>query len=446
MGDPKSPTADADRLVQIAGTSEPATLTDPVTSSERISAVDVLRGVALLGILLINITSFALPYDGKRSLVLSAPYDTDTIVWFVVAVLFEGKMRALFSMLFGGGVILLTERFERRGDVGRVADIYYRRTLWLLACGLAHAYFLWDGDILTAYGIAGLFLYPFRKLRGPALLALGVLVSGLTVPTAVIEARRLEHLHAAATAAEAQKAAGHTLTRKQRDDSNDWQDELDDAHPDADTIQESLDAHHGGYWKLFLRRTELIDDFTAEDFFDTVGMMLTGMGLVKLGIITGARSTRFYATLCLAGLAIGLPLHGFAAWWAYHRAFDPTDVAWVTATYDPARLAVALAYIGLVMLVVRWGIVKLLVASLAAVGRMALTNYLATTVICTTLFNGYGFGLFGELHRYQLYFVVLGVWAAQLAASPIWFRSFLFGPAEWAWRSLTYWKIQPLRR
>ena len=203
---------------------EPATLTDPVTVAERISAVDVLRGVALLGILLINITSFGLPYDGQRDLLLDSSHDTDTLVWFVMTVLFEGKMRALFSIVFGAGVILLTERFERRGDVSRVADIYYRRTLWLLAFGLVHSYFFWDGDILTRYGILGLFLYPFRKLRGPTLVALGVLVLALTVPLAAITVRQLERRHAAAVEAQSQEAAGQPLTRSERDELTEWQD------------------------------------------------------------------------------------------------------------------------------------------------------------------------------------------------------------------------------
>ena len=427
-------------------TGEPATLTDPVSGLERISAIDVLRGVALLGILLINITSFALPYEGTRTLLAGSPRDPNTIVWFVVAVLFEGKMRALFSMLFGAGVILLTERFERRGDFARVADIYYRRTLWLLAFGLAHAYFLWEGDILTAYGLAGLFLYPFRKLRGRSLVVLGVLVLTLTLPAAVIEAQRLTRLHTAAAEAEAQKAAGHTLTRKQRDELNDWQDELDDAHPDADTVAESVTAHRGGYWTLFMRRSERVDDFTADDFFDTVGMMLVGMGLLKLRVISGLRSTRFYALLAILGLAIGLPLHAFAAWRAYSSGFDPIEIAWITATYNPGRLAIAVAYIGLVMLLARAGILRPLTAGLAAVGRTALSNYLATTLICTTLFDGYGFGLFDRLQRWELYLVVLAIWTLQLVASPIWLRYYLFGPAEWGWRSLTYWKEQPLMR
>jgi uncharacterized protein len=167
---------------------------------------------------------------------------------------------------------------------------------------------------------------------------------------------------------------------------------------------------------------------------------------MKLGVISAARSAKLYAALVAVGFAVGLPLHTFATWWTYHRGFDPIDIAWLSATYDPGRLAVALAYIGVVMLVVRAGLFRMLTASLAAVGRMALTNYLATTLVCTTIFNGYGFGLFGSLQRYQLYFVVLGIWAVQLVISPIWLRYFLFGPAEWAWRSLTYWKAQPLWR
>ncbi|HTU26430.1 MAG TPA: DUF418 domain-containing protein, partial [Pirellulales bacterium] len=150
--------------------------------------------------------------------------------------------------------------------------------------------------------------------------------------------------------------------------------------------------------------------------------------------------------LAAAGLALGLPLHAFAAWWIYRGGFDPIDVAWITASYDPGRLLIGAGYIGLVMLAVRSSFARPITAALAAVGRMALTNYLGTTLVCTPLFNGYGFGLFGELDRYQVYFVVLAIWTLQLVASPIWFRYFLFGPAEWLWRSLTYWTPQPMVR
>ncbi|HEY2839190.1 MAG TPA: DUF418 domain-containing protein [Pirellulales bacterium] len=424
----------------------PATLTDPVACDDRISAVDVLRGVALLGILLINITSFGLPCNGKGNLLDASPGDVNTVVWFVTTVLFKGKMRALFSMLFGASVILLTERFERRGDGANAADIYYRRTLWLLAIGLLHGLFLWEGDILSMYGLAGLFLYPFRKLRGRLLVVIGALVLFLTVPAAVFDARRTEELRAAAIEAKVEEESGAELSREQHDDLYAWQDAVDTAHPDAEAVEEDLAAHRGGYWGLFAWRNGDIEEFTSTDLFDAIGMMLIGMGLLKLGVITAGRSIRFYAALAIGGFAIGLPLQAFTTWWVYHRNFNPIDLAWVQTAYDPGRLAIALAYVGLTMLIVRAGILPRLTASLAAVGRTALTNYLATTLICTTLFNGYGLGLFGSFERYQLYFVVLGVWAAQLAISPIWLRYFLYGPAEWGWRSLTYWKLQSLRR
>ena len=221
---------------------------------------------------------------------------------------------------------------------------------------------------------------------------------------------------------------------------------LDLAHPDADTIQETLDIYRGGYWKLFVHRIEYIEPLSVGEFCDTVGMMLIGMGLMKLGVISAARSATLYATLAVVGLALGLPLHAFAACWAYSRGFDPINIAWISATYDPGRLAIALAYIGLVMLIVRAGILPRLTSSLAAVGRMASHQ----------LFGNHA-DLYDALQRLWL----RAVWLAspipalfrgarrlgsQLVISPVWFRFFLFGPAEWLWRSLTYWKAQPLWR
>jgi len=433
-------------LTDSAALIDPTTLTDPVTREDRISAVDVLRGVALLGILLINVTSFGLPWDGQRSLVEDPPNSADTIVWFVIDVLFEGKMRALFSMLFGASVILLTERFERRGEGALAADIYYRRTLWLLLIGILHGLFLWEGDILSTYGLAGLVLYPFRKLRGPALLATGLLVLSMTVPAAMTEARRLENLRNEATEAKIKAAEGAELTRDERDALIAWQDALDETHPDEAMVAEDLAAHRGGYWDVFGWRFESIEEFGATDLFDAIGMMLIGMGLLKLGVLSASRSKTFYTMLAIGGLALGLPLHLLATWADYRDGFDPIQMTWWLMTYDPGRLPMALAYLAMVMLIVQAQVLRRLTASLAAVGRTALSNYLATTLICTTFFYGYGFGLYGSLSRYQLYFVVLAVWAVQLVISPIWLHYFLYGPAEWAWRSLTYWELQPLKR
>src|SRR5215475_4739363 len=152
-------------------------LAEPVSERERISSLDALRGFALLGILVMNITTFAMPgiFDFNPT-ALGPLGRLDWSLWVVRYVLFDGKMRAIFSMLFGAGVILLTSRLARR-DPARSADIFARRNLWLTLFGVLHGYFLWMGDILYAYGVTALlFLYPFRKLKAKTLLAAGTAV------------------------------------------------------------------------------------------------------------------------------------------------------------------------------------------------------------------------------------------------------------------------------
>lgn len=190
----------------------------PVVRTERISAVDTVRGVALLGILLINIVSFALPADAyDEPSIAGGATGINLATWTINYVLFEGKMRALFSMLFGAGVVLLSSRLEQRDPTAAVADIYYRRVLWLLAFGLVHAYFFWEGDILYFYAVSGLILFPFRKLKPKALILTGVLVLAVLIPKNLREARGDRLLYDKAAAADAAAAAGETLTEGQRD-------------------------------------------------------------------------------------------------------------------------------------------------------------------------------------------------------------------------------------
>ncbi len=431
----------------------------PVAPSERISSIDTLRGFALLGILLMNIVGFALPNNA---------YDDPTIaggatginlgVWAVNYILIEGKMRAIFSMLFGAGVVLLTSRAEQRGGEGRVADIYYRRTLWLLAFGMAHAYFLWEGDILYYYAVVGLMLFPFRRLSAKGLLIVAAVVLAVLVPKNISEGRHIQSLRDKAAAADAAATAGKTLTEEQREDQRSWTEKLKEMKPPASEIEKETAAHRGGYWKLFLRRQEKVSrgesiGFYRWGFFDAAGMMLIGMALVRLGVFSAARSYRTYALMALVGYAVGLSINSYVAYRDIQIHFDVIGMMFrwnphglfLWLAYDVERVAVALAHVGVLMIICKAGALQWLTSRLAAVGQMALSNYLTHTLICTTLFNGYGFGLFAKLQRYQIYGVVLAIWVLQLAVCKIWLRHFRFGPVEWVWRSLTYWKRQPLR-
>ena len=424
---------------------------NPVTATERISSVDVIRGCALLGILLMNIVDFGLPhwaYDDPS--VIGGATGANLWAWAINYILFEGKMRSLFSMLFGAGVVLLTSRAEERGAGADVADIYYRRNLWLLAFGLVHAYLIWWGDILYFYGLAALFLFPFRKLAPKKLLIAGAIVLSLQIPKNIFQALDIQDTRAKASQAEAASIAGKKLTEQQEKDKKAWADKLKDIKPDAKTVKENIDNMSGNYWKVLQTRGGLVpriesEYYYADGFFDVAGMMLIGMALLKLGFLSARRSYREYAITALIGYLIALPINCYIVYSDVRSNFDPATMAFNSAPYDLERLAVALAHASVVMLIVKAGALRWLTSRLAAVGQMALSNYLFTSLVCTTIFYGYGFGLFGRLQRFQLYYVVASLWIFQLIVSKIWLAHFRFGPMEWVWRSLTYWRKQPMR-
>jgi len=424
----------------------------PVAFKERIAAIDILRGVALLGLLLMHMPDFGLPATGFAPIV-SGDRGSNFVIWLLSEILVAGKLRAIFTMLFGASVVIFTTRGEERGpdagDAG-VADLYCRRTLWLIGFGLLHAYFIWDGDVLFFYGVIGLMLFPWRKASAKALLiaALALLVVGAMFTG--MRARRYEEMRAKAATADTAAAAGKTLSDGEREAQQAWAEARARFAPGPDIAAKDIAEHRVGYWAAFRHRGGLV----AEDqprvlyrrgLFDEAVMMLFGMALLKLGVFSAARSRRFYAWMTLAGYGVGLALTTYMTHREIASHFDPVTTMSGYRLYDLDRLLVALGHIGLVMLIVKAGALRPLTSRLAAVGRMALTNYLTHSIVCTLLFNGYGFGLYGKFQPYQLLYVTLALWTFQLIVSPLWLRRFHFGPAEWLWRSLTYWRRQPMK-
>jgi uncharacterized protein len=406
--------------------------------------------VAVLGILMVNVLDFGLP--GKAAdnpTVYGGAAGADLAAWFAVQVLFEGKMRALFSMLFGAGVVLFTLGRERQGD--EVADLYYRRTLWLAVFGGLHARLLWEGDILFTYGIAGIVLFLLRRVRPAVLLVLGTAALAVGTLPEVGDAREKHQMRAAAADAEAARERGEKLTKDQQEALEDWEEKMKEAQPSEEKIDKEIEKRRGGYEANLRKRSHLLESSEGSDFFsellDAGGAMLIGMGLFKLGVFSAARSGRFYLGLLVLGYGLGLPLAAYVAWRRWATGFEPgeTDLLQAVA-FHPSRLAIALGHTAIVMLLVRSGWLAGLLRLLAAVGRMALTNYLMQTVLCTTFFYGYGLGWFGHLSRAQLLLVVAAVWTLELAWSTPWLAVFQFGPAEWLWRWLTYLRRPPLLR
>jgi uncharacterized protein len=424
----------------------------PVAAPERIAALDTLRGVAVLGILLMNIIDFGLPEAAEGNPTAAGQAKAANIAfWFVNQILFEGKMRTIFSMLFGAGAFLLLDRALKRGAGIEAADVYSRRNLWLMVFGMAHAYFLWVGDILFYYGAVGLMLFPFRKLPAWGLLAAGAMLLVVTLLVSLLFNLGTHDLRARGEAAQAVAAEGKRLTAEQDEARKAWEKKKAELTPTEKSIEENIQIHRSDYWTLFVYRASQVVRYQSKyfyiyTFFDVAGMMLIGMGLMKRGVLSGERSDRFYHRLVWWGYGIGLPLNTLVGVCGIVMDFDPIDFRLLfDCSYQVGRLSVALGHIAVVMLVCRHGALPWLTRRLAAVGRMALSNYLLETVVCATLFYGWGFGLFGALERYQLLGVVFLVWAFQLLVSPLWLRYFRFGPAEWVWRALTYWRLPPLR-
>jgi uncharacterized protein len=428
---------------------------EPVSAAERFFAVDALRGFALLGILAMNIVGFGWPGAAYGNPFRGGGFEgLDRGIWFLNHVIFEAKMMTLFSMLFGAGFILLDQRAGARG--APVRGVYYRRILWLLVIGLIHSYLIWNGDILVFYAECGLLLYFFRNLRPRTLVILGVSASLILVPIVFGIGAGIEYMKAATARVEAQAKAGETPAELDRRLHYFWTEYLQDEfmptpEQKVKSWNKEMTAYRGGYLGIVKHRAPevlLIQTigFLLGGVFVGLSRMWLGMGLMKLGVFSAQRSRKFYACMVALGYGIGFPLMIFDALEMIWHRFSPAYAFHGGVFYNLfGSLIVALGHVGLLMLVVQSGALSWLTRRLAAVGRTPLSNYLAHSIICTTLFYGYGFGLFGQINRTGLAAIVLAIWVVQLLYSPIWLNYYRFGPAEWLWRSLTYWRIQPMR-
>ena len=425
----------------------PSTIT---SEKERIESLDVLRGFALLGILLLNIQGFGLAsaFFMEPATYVKTEWGVDFVVWVLVELTSEGVMRTLFSMLFGAGVVLFVS-----GARAKSGWLHYRRTFWLLVFGLIDIYLLlWYGDILVTYALAAAILWLFRDwtprrliILAVVLVALGTLQSlgsrvGLEMSRdAFFELSELDLTKAEPKADVKEFAQG-------------WTDFKSDLRSDESAIQSELEARGNSYFSAFRYNLEKANEvlFFQIPFvllLDALMMMVVGMALYKLGILGGERDPRFYRNMALLGFTLGLAINAYEIWASLESAMDVLVTAPIfRPTYHLGRLSMALGYLGVILWVLKCGWLEAFRSRLACVGRMALTNYLVHSVLGLLIFSGAGLGLIGSLSFAQLYPVVMVIWLVQLAYSPWWLSRFYFGPAEWVWRCLTYLERPKLRR
>jgi uncharacterized protein len=427
----------------------------PVTRAARVRALDTLRGVAVFGILMMNITAFGLLLPAYFSpLADGGGTGINLRVYEVMTVGFEGTMRGIFSLLFGAGIVLLTQRMEDAGAGIMAAEIHFRRMLWMMAFGVIHwVLLLWLGEILFAYSMCGLLLFAPRKLAPRLQLAIAGGLLALAVIQAQVEYWEIRSAYDEYTAAEQAKASGSALSEGQAAAIDGWQEREAELAPDQGAVDFFTGYHEGSWWNAVITQFDLSFGFQWTEFphwafTDLLPFMLIGMALLKLGVLTGAAPARTYLAMIVVGYGIGVPLGIYEVNLLVQGQFSPLAAAEAERTYQISRLAMVAGHLGLLLLWIKAGVFGSLQRALASVGQMALTNYLMQTVICTWLFYDFAMGpaLYSDLERHQLYYVVAAIWAVELVWSPLWLKYYRFGPFEWLWRSLTYWKLQPMRR
>jgi len=396
----------------------------PVAPRQRIATLDLIRGLAVLGILAVNADGFATTMSAYGSIDLW-PFPNEG--WTAIAkwtndAFFHQKFIALFSMLFGVSIFLVGgERSDKpRGRLLR------RRLFWLAVIALAHGLALWWGDVLLLYAWSGLFVMFARSWSPRRLVVVGLTLFGLFAALQILGPMTLS-LAPPEKQAEIMAQMHPTPERTAR------------VHADFADAAGSL---AGAYRQNTAGWMALQIPSLLVFVFSTSGLMMVGMALYKTGFLTGARKAGVYVVVVVAGAA-ALAAVGWLTW---QDAMAGAELMWAGGVEFLLNPIIGLAYASIVILVWKAGAAGLL-SPLAAAGRMALTNYLAQSLIMTTIFyGGRGLGLMGQVDRPALWGIVVAVWIVQLIWSPLWLSRFSMGPMEWVWRCLTYGRMVPIRK
>ena len=386
-------------------------------SNNRIHSIDLLRGFAILGILIMNITNFSQVNIAYMNPTIGAGLEGYNQYFHAFNYIFaDTRFMSIFSILFGAGVVLFTRNAEIKGK--RAGVLHFKRMFWLLLFGFVHAYFIWSGDILVAYAICGCFIFFLRKKSIRTLLVMSTLL--FIIP----------------------------LTFNLMTYYGMTSDELESTfaffHPNPEQIATEIKTMQGSFnEQMTIRLKNAIEFqtfvFLIETFWRTTAMMLLGMILFRKGVLSADKSIKYYKKMVLVGFVPGLILSIIGLNQSYDFEWSGTYVMNIGANYKLiSGFFMAIGYIGLVMWFFKKGIFKNLQRRLQATGRMAFTNYIGMSLICTLIFNGHGLGFFGTFDRLQQFLVVISVWVLILILSPLVLKKYKFGPLEWMWRKLTY--------
>ena len=385
--------------------------------STRIRSLDVLRGVGVLGMLAVHIQLFAFPSLARLNPTAYGDFrGVNWWLWLATCVLADGKFISIFAMLLGASIVMQAGRAAAQAVPAW--RTHMRRMAALLVLGLLHAYLLWYGDMLVPLALCGAVVFLAGRVSPRRLLILGGLAFAIgSVLTIWLT---------------------WSLAQGPPADLDAWKDRYT---PRRVNMVAEINQYQGGWDDQMRYRVPAAWEnqtwnFATRLFWQISGLMLIGMALFRLGVLSAARSRVFYRALGAFGFGGGVLLISLGLWRSFATKWDPLDYVLLSQELMIwGNLLVALGWVALVMLLCQRG---WHLRPVAAVGRMALTNYLLQTMICTTIFYGHGLGLFGQVDRAGQFAIVLGVWAFQLLASSAWLGYFALGPVEWVVRLIVF--------
>ena len=419
----------------------------PVALKERNQALDITRGFAVFGILLVNIYFAAAPMSSVSFLFLQPDVSqADMEAWTFMQVSLIGVSRGLFSLMFGAGMMLLLDRLKDRFKGKKLRNFFFKRMGILYLLGLVHIFgFLWFGDILNVYAMAGMILYYFRNASTKKLILFATLFGLMASAVGPL----MISGYAGYQEAMALQEAGEPLEErhlgaiKMMGPMLDQNTVMEESAAFTESVTGSFSSTYDAILSISLQ-------FLVMNFFmviwDSLFMMVIGVWMYRKGWLTGQASTATYIKMTVLGLGLGL---GIRSYWFYEfwQLGFSMDYALLNMMWtQPTRLLIAVGAIGAIQLFCRSAMGGVLKKGFAAVGQMALTNYMSHSVIFIFIFYGVGLGLYNSLSGWALLWIGVLIFAVQMVLSPLWLAHYRFGPVEWVWRSLTYGARQPLRR
>ena len=403
--------------------------------NKRIESIDVLRGFALLGILIMNISSFAMPSMAYFSPVVYDINPLNHIIYSITHIIADQKFMAIFSMLFGASTILFINSVKKKEKSPLI--LFYSRNFWLLILGWIHSSYLWYGDILFIYALCAFLLFFFKNITPKKQFILGCLI--YLIPT-----------------------FSNYFTYEYVIDYLDQEEKdviIKHWNPSNEILQQELDAYRGPYKKQVQYREQLWSSsksigkgiigisFLIDIFSRSFGMMLIGMACFSWGVFNNTLSKSFYKKLLIYGFGIGLPLSMIGLFFNYSFDWNWKYIQFLGRS--PNNIAtpfIAFGYISIIMLWIRKGSFSNIQEKLRTIGKTALTAYLIQTVISTFIFYGIGLSLFGYVNRAYQLLIMFFIWFVLLKFCPMWLSKYHYGPVEWIWRMLTHMKLIPLLR